>query len=179
MYNEYRHMFFYNSREFISTPFLFFCKLLVIIITSCCLLYASSAVLHSNLNRVEYPFFFLTALLAMLLLIASNHLLYSYLALELLNFSVYLLLGINTLSSLANEACQRYFVYSSYASALFLLGLALLYGLCGSLNIDALRDILLVNQMEPIFHQKILVNLAFIFVYIGLLFKLSIFPLHF
>lgn len=170
---------FYGSDDFLSTPFLLCSKLFTILITSFCLLFASVTIKHSNFTRVEYPFFYLSALLAMLLLIASNHLLYSYLALELLNFSIYLLLGGKVLSSLANEASQRYFVYSSYASAILLSGLSIVYGSLGSLNLSELSWILVVEQRNFLSPESLFLAVGILFLYGGILFKLAIFPFHF
>lgn len=174
---EHSQPFYYNNADFDSTPFLFFSKLFAIFLTCCSLLLSYNTIKFSTFTRIEYPFFFLTALLAILFLISSYHLLYIYLSLELLNFSLYIIIGGKVFSSLANEASQRYFVYSSYASALFLLGIALLYGLFGSLNLHELG--LLASQSLAPFNQKMLLGVALLFIYAGLLFKLSIFPFHF
>jgi NADH-quinone oxidoreductase subunit N len=168
---------FYTSADFHTNPFLFSSKIFAILVTSCCLLLSFVTIRTSHFTRIEYPFFFLSALLAILFLISSYHLLYIYLSLELLNFSLYLIIGGKVFSSLANEASQRYFVYSSYASALFLLGIALLYGLFGTLNLHELS--LLAHQTLAPFNQKMLLSLGLLFLYTGLLFKLSIFPFHF
>lgn len=170
---------FYNNPDFITSPFLLASKIFTVLITSSCLLLSMNSIKYSNLPRIEYPFFFLTALLAMLLLISSNHLVYCYLALEFLNFSIYLLLGGKTFSSLANEASQRYFVYSSYASALFLLGIALLYGLFATLNLSELQQLILSSESSMLLSKKMLLSLSLLFLFTALLFKLSIFPFHF
>lgn len=170
---------FYSSNEFSSSPFLLFSKILSVALTSFCLLLSASTVKHSKLARMEYPYFYLMALLAVLLLISSNNLIYCYLNLELLNFCLYLLIGAQVSSSLANEASQRYFLYSSYASALFLLGIALLYGIFGSLNLSVLEQLLSASLALPAPPHYMLLHLSLIFIYGGLLFKLAIFPFHF
>jgi NADH-quinone oxidoreductase subunit N len=79
----------------------------------------------------------------MMLLIAAEELLILFLSLELMTICLYLAAAFEKTSRRSAEAGMKYFVYGSVASALFLFGLSLLYGLTGTTYLDGVRKVLL------------------------------------
>ena len=63
---------------------------------------------------------------------AARELLTAYIALELLSFSLYVLVSFAKFDSRSNEGGMKYMLLGAFASALFLYGLSLIYGSAGS-----------------------------------------------
>ena len=72
------------------------------------------------------------ATLGMMLLAASRELITAYLSLELMSFSLYILVGFNKLNPFSNEGALKYLLLGAFSSALFLYGLSILYGITGT-----------------------------------------------
>jgi NADH-quinone oxidoreductase subunit N len=185
IFNGLHVQLFYQVAGFMTNPLFLFFKTLAILITIVCLLCAAFYLEQQEFKRIEYPIFILTALWATILLITSTNLIFIYLSLELLNFCIYLLIAAKKNSIKAIEASLRYFTYSSYASAVFLLGLSLIYGLFGTVDILQLHILteLLGNNFQItenyVIQGKFLYNLALFCLILPLTFKLGLVPLHF
>lgn len=80
----------------------------------------------------EYYALLAGASLGMVLLIGSNSLIVSFLALELFSLALYLLCIFLPERKECQESGLKYFILSSLASAVMLYGMALIYGACGS-----------------------------------------------
>jgi NADH-quinone oxidoreductase subunit N len=63
---------------------------------------------------------------------ASRELLTAYISLELLSFSLYVLVSYAKFDARSNEGGMKYMLLGAFASALFLYGLSLIYGSAGS-----------------------------------------------
>lgn len=83
-------------------------------------------------NHGEFYGLILFATLGMMLLGAARELLTAYLALELLSFSFYILVGFNKLNPFSNEGSLKYMLLGAFSSALMLYGISLIYGVTGS-----------------------------------------------
>ena len=83
-------------------------------------------------NHAEYYGLIMFATLGMMLLAASRELITAYLSLELMSFSLYILVGFHKLNPLSNEASLKYMLLGAFSSALFLYGLSMLYGVTGT-----------------------------------------------
>ena len=88
----------------------------------------------------EIYFFFLTNLLGMMLLADSVHLLLSFLALELVSFSLFVVVGIIQ-TPRSTEAALKFFLIGSFSSSIILLGIGLLLYSGGNLYYDRLINI--------------------------------------
>ncbi len=71
-----------------------------------------------------------------LLLIFSNHLLMAFVGLELLSLPLYILTAVNRGNRASSEAAFKYFLLGSVASALFIFGTALIWGVLGTVRLD-------------------------------------------
>ena len=112
--------------------------------------------LCSGGNGVEdrhHPEFYLLLFictLAMMLLSSAVHLLSIYIALELSSYSLYVLVSLRRARQMAMEAALKFFLVGITASALMLLGLALLYGTTGAVTVHELARILPGAAGEPL-----------------------------
>ena len=89
-------------------------------------------------NHGEFYGLILFATLGMMLLAAARELLTAYLALELLSFSFYILVGFNKLNPFSNEASLKYMLLGAFSSALMLYGISLIYGVTGTTTYSAI-----------------------------------------
>jgi multicomponent Na+:H+ antiporter subunit D len=102
------------------------------------------------------------------LAVVANDLFTLYVALELLTFAAMPLVCLDG-SRTTMEAALRYLMFALLGSVLYLLGVALIYGACGTL------DITLLARMAP---DQPAVILAIVLMTVGLLAKTALLPLH-
>ncbi len=77
----------------------------------------------------------------MMLFPAANDLLTMFVALEVLSLPLYLLCGLaRRRRLLSHEAAVKYFLLGAFSSALFLFGVAMLYGFSGSVRLSAIAS---------------------------------------
>ena len=127
--------------------------------------------------RIEHTEVFPLALFAlsgMLLFPASNDLLTMFVALEILSLPLYLLCGLaRRRRLLSQEAALKYFLLGALSSAIFLYGVALLYGYAGSFR---LSDIDAAVRAGTGSTGLLLAGMGLLA--IGLLFKFGAVPFH-
>jgi NADH-quinone oxidoreductase subunit N len=125
----------------------------------------------SRMQTEVYPLA-LFALGGMLLFPASNNLLLSFVALEVLSLPLYLMAGLaRRRRLLSQEAAVKYFLLGAFASAFFLYGVALLYGYAGSVD---LGEILKATSQTGKSDSLLYLGIAMLGV--GLLFKVGAVP---
>lgn len=108
------------------------------------------------------------------IMVASNNLVMMFLGLEIGSISLYVLAGMTREKIKADEAAMKYFLLGSFASAIFVYGVALLYAGTGQLEILAIRQFF--TEFFVTSPAVILIGLALIIV--GLGFKVSAAPFH-
>lgn len=120
-----------------------------------------------------YPLFSF-ALGGMMAFTAAGDLLTMFVALEVLSLPLYLLSGMaRRRRLLSQEASMKYFLLGAFASALFLFGVALLYGYSGSVRFDAISS---ATGTPTGLDGLLLVGLLLVLA--GLLFKIGAVPFH-
>jgi NADH-quinone oxidoreductase subunit N len=108
------------------------------------------------------------------IMVASNNLVMMFLGLEVGSIALYVLAGMSRERARSDEAAMKYFLLGSFASALFIYGVALLYAGTGSFEISAMRSYLAdVVVLSP---AVIVIGLGLVVV--GLGFKVSAAPFH-
>lgn len=135
-----------------------------------CFLVENSSLAHIK-RKNELYVLLMTSLLGMSLLAVSHNLLSIFLGLECITLPAYCLaaIGFNTKSI---EASTKYVLFGSATAALMLFGMSLLYGITGSLDLNAL--ILASGRLQ---HSP-LMEVALLLLLVGLLFKIAAFPFH-
>jgi NAD(P)H-quinone oxidoreductase subunit 2 len=122
--------------------------------------------------KPEFYILLLTSTLGAMLLCGSIDLVMIFIALETLSIPAYIMSGFSKSDKFSNEAALKYFVTGSISSAIFLYGLSILYGLSGSTNLENIGQFTMNMANNPLF------ILSFIFVMVGIFFKLAAFPFH-
>ena len=135
---------------------------------SCALAIAYLAELR--INHGEYYALLLLATSGMMLMVSAIDLLTVFLGLELMSIPIYVLAGFDRRRLRSNESALKYFLIGSFASAILLYGMALLYGTTGSTAFAAIRQGF--DPANPI----ALVGLGLVIV--GFSFKISAAPFH-
>jgi NADH-ubiquinone oxidoreductase chain 2 len=126
-------------------------------------------------NTIEYCIIVMFSTLGASLLISSADLISMYLSIELQSFGVYILSTLYRNSESATSAGLKYFLLGSLSSCLILLGSGLIYTFTGLTNFESIYSLLSVSNNNSIMQGLIL---GFIFIFVGLLFKISAAPLH-
>ncbi|MBK9399833.1 MAG: NADH-quinone oxidoreductase subunit N [Bacteroidetes bacterium] len=115
--------------------------------------------------------FTLTGAIAM---ISFSDLTMFFIGLEILSISLYVLASSDKQNLLSNEAGLKYFLMGAFATGFLLFGIALIYGACGSFNLQVIGETLAKGSVSPLFIQ-----VGILMILIGFLFKISAVPFHF
>ncbi len=108
------------------------------------------------------------------IMVASNNLVMMFLGLEVGSIALYVLAGMSRERARSDEAAIKYFLLGSFASALFVYGVALLYAGTGQFEILAIRAYL--SGFVAYGPAVVLIGLGLVIV--GLGFKVSAAPFH-
>ncbi len=96
----------------------------------------------SSDSSAEFYSLLLLILSGVMIVASANDLVLLFLALELISVPTYVLLYTGRSDHRSQEACVKYFLLSILSAAVLLYGLSFVYGLTGSTNISAIRQIL-------------------------------------
>lgn len=131
---------------------------------------------HDPLNgdKLESYVLLLTSTLGGVVMVSANDLIVLFLGLEVLSLSLYLLTASDRRRPESQEAGLKYFVLGGFASAFFLYGIALVYGITSSTSISGIRTDLSTNISVTTNDVMLLVGIGLLMV--GLAFKVSAVP---
>ncbi len=155
-------------------PFAAFGAVVLAVLGGVALLVAWPLVLQQGRRAAEFIALILLSVTGMILMAASAHFIMLFLALEVASISLYVLAGFSRDSAEANEASIKYFLLGSFASAVFLYGVALSYAATGSLSLYGAADFLSENLLLD--SAALLAGVGLLIV--GLAFKVSAAPFH-
>lgn len=122
----------------------------------------------------EYHLLLLASATGMLTIAAARDLLTMVVSLELVSLPGYVLVGLRRRDPRSSEAALKFFVVSVLSSAVTLLGMALLYGLTGSLALDRIA-----TQLQRPGIAGGPAAAASVLALAGFAFKVSAVPFHF
>lgn len=115
-----------------------------------------------------------------ILMAAANDLIVTFLGLEILSIAVYVLAALHLRHTKSQEAGFKYFILGALSSAIFLYGIAMIYGATGSLRLtDIARFITAGNSagLSPLTESSLLLA-GMAMLLIGFGFKISAAPFH-
>lgn len=151
-------------------------KGIVILFTILSLIVTISYLKKEQINDFEYVVLLIFVTFGILLLISSNDAILTYLSIELQSLSLFVLVTFKKNTIYSTEAGIKYFILGSLASILLLFGISLLYFTFGTINFQELA-ILLIYDLTFDFYSFLLI-ISFLFIFLGIAFKLNIAPLH-
>ena len=126
-----------------------------------------------RIERGEFYVILLFSAFGAMALARAVNLLSVFVALETLSLGVYGLVAFRRASPRAAEAATKYYLLGSFASAVLLFGMALLYGATGQTGLADIAHAVHDGNAEPS-----LLLLSLLLVVVGLAFKVSAVPFH-
>jgi NADH-quinone oxidoreductase subunit N len=154
--------------------FAVFVMTVILIATLLALLHSAGYLHREQLEAPEYYALMLCSATGMLLMASANDLIIVFLALEILSIALYVLAAFDRRRITSQEAGLKYFVLGSFSSAIFLYGIALVYGATGSTNLTKIADFLARTTLLD--DGVLLLGIALLLV--GLGFKVAAAPFH-
>jgi NADH-quinone oxidoreductase subunit N len=100
----------------------------------------------SGMEKGEYYALLLFSVVGMLGLVSSLELVSIFVALEIMSIALYGMAGMDRRRVESQESALKYFVTGAFASAFFLYGVALLYGVSGSTSLDKVERAVAVTS---------------------------------
>ncbi len=130
------------------------------------------AIFHFIFNLGAMLIIIQSSVLGMMVMASAKDLLVVFMGLELMSICFYALAGLNRKKLSANEASMKYFLLGSFATGFIVYGIALIYGMSGSTNIQ--------NIVENFgtYSSNIVFVTGFVILLIGFSFKIAAVPFH-
>jgi NADH-quinone oxidoreductase subunit N len=129
---------------------------------------------REGLDGPEYHVLMLLSAAGGMTMAVANDLIVLFLGLEILSIALYVLAGFHRGRSESREAAIKYFVLGSFSSALFLYGVALVYGATGSTQLPEVAAFLADNVVAG--NGLLLAGMGLLLV--GLGFQVAAVPFH-
>ncbi|MBS7828975.1 NADH-quinone oxidoreductase subunit N [Wohlfahrtiimonas chitiniclastica] len=170
-------LYFWNS-EIVLTGINGQLKSAMLLVVLLGLIYSFPKLSETNLDHAEYYVLILLSTIGMLVLVSANTLLMVYLGLELMSLPMYALVAFNRKDGKATEAAMKYFVMGAMASAILLFGMALLYGVGQSLNLQVIGQAISSIASQNFDQSIMLLTFSLVFIVVGIAFKLGVAPFH-
>lgn len=158
---------------FILDPFAVYFKGLFLLTAAIVVLMTREFFRHLTHNLGAFYILLFTSLLGMLVLASVNDLLMLFIGLELVTFSLYVMVAYLRTDRRAIEAGMKYLILGSVSSGFLIYGVALLYGFVGSTSFVMLRAAV-EGGMMPFSAQ-----VGLFFIMAGLGFKIAAVPFNF
>ncbi|HEU5163419.1 MAG TPA: NADH-quinone oxidoreductase subunit N [Thermoanaerobaculia bacterium] len=157
---------------FVTDGFATFFKLLLIASIAMVTLLSEDFLREGQYSAWEYFSLLGFALCGTMFMVSGVHLISIWIGLELLSLSSYILAGYYKEQNASTEAAMKYFILGSVSSAILLYGVSLIFGVTGSLGLDAIAtSIRGVTANEALLFGMILLAA-------GLCFKVAAVPFH-
>lgn len=160
------------NNYFIYSNFTQYLKAFILVLSLFFLIFLYNFTIVVTLPIFEYIILIIIIILSLFLIISTNNIFYIFLFLEMVNLSLYVLLGLNKYSNFGVELAYKYFIQSSFITLVGLFGISLIYIKTGTLLLSDLRLII------HFFSTDNIMIFAFILIFSTLFFKLGLFPLH-
>jgi NADH-quinone oxidoreductase subunit N len=160
--------------SFVVDPMALVLKSLFLVSGYVVILLSTNYVAEGDYWEAEYYTLLTTSILGMVVMSSARDLVTIFVALELLSIPAYMLAGWRKGDEKSNEAGLKYFLMGVFASAVFLYGMSLIYGVGRSTRLSVIAENLdrLGDDGVPV------VTLGLLFTLIGFAFKVSAVPFH-
>jgi NADH-quinone oxidoreductase subunit N len=159
---------------YVVDPLTTFLDLIFIGIVAFTIVFAPDYLETRGLPLGEFAVVLLFAMTGAMLISASADLLVLFIALELMVLPGYMLAGYHKTDGYSTEGAIKYFLLGSFSSAIFLFGLAFVWGMLGTTRIEEVRAALAGGvAVSP----ALVMGLAFLTT--GVAFKIAAVPFHY
>ncbi len=150
-----------------------FFQFLFFIIVAFCAFLSMKFNERESIERGEYYALLLFACSGMSLMASSGDLILTFLGIEILSIATYILAGFKRTDIRSNESSLKYFLLGSFATAILLYGIALIYGGTGTTNYISIREMAL---LEGGAQTTTTIGMGLLLVGFG--FKVALVPFH-
>jgi len=163
---------------YIVDPLTTFLDLLFIAIVAMTMLFAPDYLEARGLPVPEFAAILVFAMSGAMLIAASADLLVLFLGLELMVLPGYVLAGYHKTDGYSTEGAIKYFLLGSFSSAIFLFGLAFVWGLTGTTSISGVAGVMgqVAAGSVPMTPG---LGLGLAFLLTGVAFKIAAVPFHY
>lgn len=153
-----------------------FLTMTVLIGMALVVVYSMDYVQRVGEHRGEYYALLVAVTVAILITVSANNLLMVYLGMEFLSITSYVLVGFLRGDKRSNEAAIKYFLYGAVASAVMLYGISMIFGVTGTINLNAVAQSLAGAQLQG--GMRALAFSSVVLMIVGFGFKASLVPFH-
>jgi NADH-quinone oxidoreductase subunit N len=129
---------------------------------------------REHVDGVELHILVLASTTGAVLMAQANDLVVIFLGLEILSIGLYVLAAFDRRSSRSGEAGMKYFLLGGFSSAIFVYGIALIYGATGTTQLSQIASFLSLNVLK----SEGLLLAGTTLVLVGFAFKLAAVPFH-
>jgi NADH-quinone oxidoreductase subunit N len=120
----------------------------------------------------------LLATIGMSILVSARDLTVMFVGLEIMSVTLYVMAALFKRDMRSTEAGFKYFLLGAFASGFLLYGIALLYGVSGSMHLPTIGKAIFTDDPAASIANNLLFWPAIALVMVGFLFKLAAFPFH-
>ena len=164
--------------SYVVDPLTTFLDVLFIAIVALSVAFGPDYLEERGLPAAEFSALLVFAMSGAMLLAGSADLLVLFLGLELMVLPGYILAGYHKSDGFSTEGAIKYFLLGSFSSAIFLFGLAFVWGTTGTTRIDGVFQALdlLANGTAPLSPG---LGMGLAFMTTGVAFKIAAVPFHY
>jgi len=171
----YGNLVYYNDYFFVNSVFLYM-RVLLFVSVGMVLLLAYFNLKKEHIPVFEFVLLIFIAAFGMSLLITANDLIIVFLGFELQNLCFYILIAILRKSNFGLEASLKFLILAGLSSGIFVLGICFIYGHFGTTNCSLLIELIKGIEFS---NSTFLFYIGMLLLFIGVIFKLGLFPFHY
>jgi NADH-quinone oxidoreductase subunit N len=159
----------------VADEFALFFQGVILAIAALAVVMSGSYLRENEMERGEYYTLILFSSVGMMGLVSAIDLISLFVALEIMSVALYALAGMRRGDDQSQEAAIKYYITGAFASAFFLFGVALLYGLSGSTRLSVIAATIAGSSQGEV---PVLAVLGMGLILVGLGFKVGAAPFH-
>ncbi|HEY1946522.1 MAG TPA: NADH-quinone oxidoreductase subunit N [Bryobacteraceae bacterium] len=152
-----------------------FFRAVILAVGFLCMLASFSYLEREGAEGGEYYALILFSLVGQCIMATAADLIMVFIGLEISSIATYILAGYLRDDRRNNESALKYFLLGSFATAFLLYGVAWVYGIIGSTNLDQIKNALGAQAFSGQ-GSSTLITLAAGLIFVGLAFKVSVAP---
>jgi NADH-quinone oxidoreductase subunit N len=169
------HSLYFNEMLRVNNQFINFSGVILLAVTLVIALSRGFAGDEDHNHPAEWYAIMMFSAAGAMMMVGYENLIMLFVGLEILSVAMYVLTGSDKRNLRSNEAAMKYFLMGSFATGIFLFGVALVYGAVGSFNITDIGAYVNLNR----YTVSSLLYVGLLLILIGMLFKVSAAPFHF
>lgn len=163
-----------GSPSYVADGFTLFLQGLLLAALAVVVLLSLPVVDDARIPPGEYHFLLLASVTGMLTLVAGRDLITVLVALEVVSLPAFVLAGLRRSDPRSSEAALKFFLISVLSTAVMIYGMALTYGVTGSVSLQKVSAALAAGHLP----SRALAAAAVVMVIVGFAFKVSAVPFH-